>query len=59
MSSRFDFRPGETVRSRFFPYKELVVIDCDGCIADVRNPANGDVYPVAVGEIRRITPEGD
>jgi hypothetical protein len=58
MSNRFDFRPNETVHCRFAPYEALVVISCNGCIAVVRNPENGETYPIGVGCITRRPSEG-
>jgi hypothetical protein len=47
------YRPNETVNCRLFPYEELVILSCNGCIAVVRNPETGETYPIAVGLIAR------
>lgn len=57
MANHFDFRTDETVYCRFAPYEALVVISNNGCVAVVRNPDNGETYPIGVGCITRRAPE--
>ena len=58
MASRFNFRPNETVYCRFTG-EAFTVIDCDGCVATLRDrdgntiASDGHVLSRIVGELTR------